>query len=523
MLLYYLMMRYFLICLMMWAGWTHSAAAQSGEVRGIAATSESFALLSDAPVDAAALLTDLEIFQQAVIRDLGLIDTPTPDRLRLNIIDDPKTFAAITPAGLTAAIYLQSAAGHDIVVGHRTEPGHLLSDALDPRGLRLVLRHEVVHHILETRYPRKLPVWLGEGLAEYYATYAVGVDGRATFGRALPEQDPLTDAQPWLPMRTVIENMAKYPDFRRASAEPADRAQRIYYGQSWALAHFVMDQPEGLARIHRFVDGWTEEIDSEDSFERAFGLRYDPLATRVRQDIVRGGGAVRRSPQTDQATRVTPAPVTLSIPTEQALIANLLRLLLTHGPDSDQTYDRIIALRKTLHHPVTTIEHDLARGVRAWRIGDWDGADVATDRVLARAPDQPLALKIRAKTAYRRVSERQSQQALWDAAEAATIRALTVRPDDPELHLFRVAVSLPVTRNISPGAQRSLDWLQTDQTHLRLPHMAMMMVPALLYENQLDDADRVLDSAARWQEKSGDQWVIERLRGTVALERAAVE
>jgi hypothetical protein len=31
----------------------------------------------------------------------------------------------------------------------------------------------------------------------------------------------------------------------------------------------------------------------------------------------------------------------------------------------------------------------------------------------------------------------------------------------------------------------------------------------------------VLDSAARWQEKSGDQWVIERLRSNVALERAA--
>lgn len=516
------MVRFFLIFLLAFASWSHSAAAQSEAAGAIAATSESFSLLSDAPVDAAALLTDLERFQRAVIEDLGLSETATPDRLRLNIFDDPGTFAAITPAGLTAAIYLQSAAGHDIIVGHRREPGHLLSNALEPAGLRLVLRHEVVHHILETRYPRKLPVWLSEGLAEYYATYAVGSDGRATFGRALPEQDPLTNAQNWLPMRTVIENMAKYPDFRRASVEPADRAQRIYYGQSWALAHFVMDQPEGLARVHRFVDGWTPEIDSEDSFERAFGLRYDPLESRIRQDIVRDGGAVRQSGASEPEAQEAPIPVTLSTPTDQTLIANRLRLLLSHGPDSEQTYDRIIGLRKTLHHPVTTIAHDLARGMRAWRVGDWDGSDVATARVLARAPEQPLALKIRAKTAYGRVSERQSQQALWDAAEAATIRALNVRPDDPELHLFRVAVSLPVTKNISPGAQRSLDWLQADQTHLRLPHTAMMMIPALLYENQLDYADRVLDSAALWQEKSGDKWVIERLRSNVALERAAL-
>lgn len=512
------MTRILLLIALVWTALIQSAAAQA-----VAAQSDNFSLISDAPVDAAALLSDLEIFQRAVIEDLDLTPLTRSEPLRLNIIDDPKTFAAITPGGITAAIYLQSAAGHDIIVGHRVEPGHLLSNALDPNGLRLVLRHELVHHILETRYPRKIPVWLGEGLAEYYATYSRDADGRATFGRALPEQDRLKETQTWLPMRTVIENMAKYPDFRFASSEPPFRAQRIYYGQSWALAHFVMDQPEGLARVHRFVDGWAPDIDSEDSFEKAFGLRYDPLEARVREEIVRDGGEVRKSPQTDAEAQVTAAPITLSTPTHQTLIANRLRLLLTHGPDSDLTYDQIIALRKTLHHPVTTIAHDLARGVRAWRVGDWDSADVATARILARVPDQAQALKIRAKTAYGRVSERQSQQALWDAAETATVRALSVRPNDPELHLFRVAVSLPVTHNISPGAQRSLDWLQTDQTHLRLPHTAMMMVPALLYENQLDYADRVLDSAARWQEKSGDQWVIERLRGNVALERAALE
>lgn len=517
--------------LFVWAGTAANAAApdvtsditsdRGAQKPGVYATSQNFSLISDAPVDAVALLSDLEAFQQAVIVDLGLSQTTTPDPLRLNIFDDPKTFAAITPGGLTAAIYRQSAAGHDIIVGHRVEPGHLLSNALDPNGLRLVLRHEVVHHILETRYPRKLPIWLGEGLAEYYATFAVSAEGQATFGRALPEQDPLTDAQTWLPMRTVIENMAKYPDFRRASTEPADRAQRIYYGQSWALAHFVMDQPEGLARIHRFVDGWTPDMDSEDSFERAFGLRYDPLETRVRQDIIRDGGDVRHGADVRPSITAAPPRVIVTTPDAQTLLANRLRLLMTHGQDTELTYDQIVALRKDLLFPVTTTAHDLARALRAWRVADWDRSDMATDRILARTPDHGLALKIRAKTAYGRVSERQSQQALWDAAERATIRALKARPNDAELHLFRVAVSLPVTHNISAGAQTSLDWLKTHQTHLRLPHAAMMMVPALLYENQLDHAERVLDNAARWQETPGDKWVIERLRGNVAVERAA--
>ncbi|WP_189498799.1 hypothetical protein [Algimonas arctica] len=510
------MTRIFFFITLVWAALTQSALAQ-----GVAAQSDNFSLISDAPVDAADILSDLETFQRAVIEDLGLTQTVVTEPLRLNIIDDPKTFAAITPGGVTAAIYLQSAAGHDIIVGHRTEPGHLLSNALDPNGLRLVLRHEVVHHILETRYARKLPVWLGEGLAEYYATYARGADGRATFGRALPEQDPLTDNQTWLPMRTVIENMAKYPDFRFASSGPPSRAQRIYYGQSWALAHFVMDQPEGLARVHRFVDGWAPNIDSEDSFEQAFGLRYDPLETRVREDIIREGGGVRLGPL---ASAAAPASAIITTtPSPQALIANRLRLVLTHGPDTDLTYEQMIALRARLTAPVETNALDLARALRAWRVTDWDGSDAAIDRILARTPDHARALKIRAKTAYGRVSERQSEQSLWDAAEAAAIQGLAARPDDAELHLFRVAVSLPVTQNISPGAQISLDWLQARNTHLRLPHAAMMMIPALIYENRFEHADRVLDSAARWKETAGDKWVIERLRGNVAAERAERE
>lgn len=505
------MVRFFLFLALLW-----SAALQSASAQGVAAQSQNFTLLSDAPVDGAGLLIDLEAFQHAVITDLELTHIASPDPLRLTILDAPETFSAITPGGLTAAIYLQSAAGHDIIVGHRVEAGHLLSNALDPAGLRLVLRHEVVHHILETRYARKLPVWLSEGLAEYYATYERGPNGRVTFGRALPEQNALTEAQTWLPMRTVIENLAIYPDFRFAATGSASRAQRIYYGQSWALAHFVMDQPEGLANVHRFVDGWTPSMDSEDSFEQAFGLRYAPLEARVREEIIREGGQMRLGDTVD----IPPAAVILRTPTIQDLTANRLRLLLTHGPDSDLTYEQIVMTRAALGTRVETIELDLARALRAWRVTDWDSSDEVTDRILARDPDHGLALKIRAKTAYGRVSERQSQQALWDAAEAAAIQGLEAMPDDAELHLFRVAVSLPVTQNISSGARKSLDWLTAHETHLRLPHTAMMMIPALIYENQFDQADAVLDSAERWKEDQGDKWVIERLRGNVAAERA---
>ena len=483
---------------------------------GIQAQSDHFVLQSDIEIEAEPLLKDLEAFRTAVLNDLALSGEDSDQPLRLNVIDDLDVFRSVTPGGITAAIYRQSAAGHDIIVGYSEDSHHFLSQANDPAWLRLVLRHEVVHHLLETHYPRKLPIWLGEGLAEYYSTYERSDDGRVTFGRALPEQDPLNETEQWLPMRTVIENMAKYPDFRLIPAQTPTKAQRIYYGQSWALAHFIMDQPEGLASIHRFVDGWSPKIDSEDSFEAAFGLRYDPLLEQVKRDIVRQGGKLR----TQSATQIRPVTVTTDPRSESDRLDNHLRLLLTHGRIDNPTQDKIDDIRKTLGPTEATVELDLARSLRSWRFKDWDSADAAADRILSRQPDHAEALKLKTKIAYGRVSEWQSDQALWDAAEAAAVRALDVLPNDPELHLFRVAVSLPTTHHLSKGARASLDWLQSRDTHLRLPHTAMMMIPALIYEDRFDQADKVLDNASRWTEQSGDIWVIERLRGNVAAERA---
>ena len=104
----------------------------------MSAKSEHFTLLSEAEVDAPVLLSDLERFRVAMMADLESEINPIP--LRLNIINDPETFALISPGGITAAIYLQSAAGQDIV-GYNSTPNHFLSNALEPGWFRLVLRH----------------------------------------------------------------------------------------------------------------------------------------------------------------------------------------------------------------------------------------------------------------------------------------------------------------------------------------------------------------------------------------------
>jgi hypothetical protein len=480
---------------------------------GIDVQSENFRLIAEVPVDGRAILSDLEMFRSAVLEDLGVAGKP-PAPLTLTLTDNLDLFDAVTPGGITAGIYLQSAASADIVIGYSSDPDHILNDALEPGWLRLVLRHEVVHHLVEAHYPRKLPIWFGEGLAEYYATFDTDPNGLAVFGRPLPEQDVLSELEGWLPMRTVIESMARYPEYNARTESELYDAQRLYYGQAAALAHFVVNQPEGLTRIHRFVDGLEAYGDSEDSFEAAFGLRYESLEARMRERVTRGEAPLRArqlSPRAAQTLTVSPL-------TERIRYTNQLRLLLSYARDAQTTSDLSAALRAKPQLDRLALEH--AEALFAWRQKDWTMSDQWTARILARNPRDPRALKIRAKVAYGRVSENQTDDKLWAQAEAAALDALRAAPDDAQLHLFRVAVSLPDADGLPLAALASLDWLRDRDVRHRLPHEAMMMIPALIYEGRLDRADAVLDTAARWTTDSADRFVIDRLRANVANERA---
>ena len=83
-----------------------------------------------------------------------------------------------------------------------------------------------------------------------------------------------------------------------------------------------------------------------------------------------------------------------------------------------------------------------------------------------------------------------------------------------------MAVSLPVGDRLPREALASLDWLGAREVQDRLPHEAMMMIPALIYERRFERADEVLDTAARWTTDPADRFVIDRLRANVAAERA---
>jgi tetratricopeptide (TPR) repeat protein len=117
--------------------------------------------------------------------------------------------------------------------------------------LQSTLRHEVLHQYLDARLGA-LPVWLNEGLAEYYEI-AGEERGLPVLGAPHAEHLATLAAQPSLPDVERLVHLAP-ADFYREGA--------LSYAEAWACVHFLLGSD--LARRRLFDDLWQRLAGGED-------------------------------------------------------------------------------------------------------------------------------------------------------------------------------------------------------------------------------------------------------------------
>jgi tetratricopeptide (TPR) repeat protein len=128
-----------------------------------------------------------------------------------------------------------------------------------------VLFHEYVHLVMSLS-ERGLPLWLEEGLSEFYA--AARLDERsAEIGVSIPRHRSLLARAPLMPFEKLV-----------ASEEPSE----LFYAQSWALVHYlVVEAPRGRERLARYLALVRKRGDALSAFRDA-GLD-DALSEYVRR------------------------------------------------------------------------------------------------------------------------------------------------------------------------------------------------------------------------------------------------
>ena len=129
------------------------------------------------------------------------------------------------------------------------------------------LLHEYTHLLVNNHF-RGAPLWLKEGLAEFYSTARISGDGRRmTLGEPPAQRVRDLRGRALMPLVTLFAVDQASPYY----SEPGRRA--LFYAQSWALVHYLSEGRGGVRRegLARFTGLLAEGASVEEALRGAFG------------------------------------------------------------------------------------------------------------------------------------------------------------------------------------------------------------------------------------------------------------
>jgi tetratricopeptide (TPR) repeat protein len=132
------------------------------------------------------------------------------------------------------------------------------------QGAHEVVYHEYTHSILHLN-AHWLPVWLDEGMAEFYA-YTQFQEHEIYVGAPTERYRTLL-AKPLLPVENLITTGYLSPYYRD------EDTQQMFYAESWALVHFLTFGPgmENGKRLNQFFRAIEQGTEQKKAFQQVFG------------------------------------------------------------------------------------------------------------------------------------------------------------------------------------------------------------------------------------------------------------
>jgi len=185
----------------------------------------------------------------------------------------------------------------------RNADGHGLVTFKGERPLEQVLRtlrHEGFHRFAHERFGTHLPLWLNEGLAEYFAE-SILVGKKLLAGQAPP--DKITLLQSALEAGTLhsLGGLFALDEQGWNRAVHEDRARRLY-PQAWSVVHFLIHgPPKRRAAFGRYLGALAAETPAAEAFAQAFD--HEPIA-QLEQDWRLYARALNPTPALEAARRL---------------------------------------------------------------------------------------------------------------------------------------------------------------------------------------------------------------------------
>jgi len=151
----------------------------------------------------------------------------------------------------------------------------------DAGSLKIIF-HEYAHLLLRHNQPY-WPLWLGEGMAEFYSTFQVKGSDEARLGLPVKDHVDLLAQVPLWPLPRLFS-------ITRASAEYNERRyQGVFYAESWLLTHYLLlgDNPAHKANFPQLTLLLRQGQSPEQAFTNAFHTTLPAMEAELGRYLAR--------------------------------------------------------------------------------------------------------------------------------------------------------------------------------------------------------------------------------------------
>ena len=128
-----------------------------------------------------------------------------------------------------------------------------------------VIYHEYIHAILDSNF-RGLPIWLEEGIAEFFSNSTI-YDDRVEIGQVSPYQIEILQKNRLIPVDDLLKVDSKSPYYNEN-----DRAT-VFYAESCAIVHYLLldSKARDQQLLQTFLDTWDAGGNQVDMVRKTFG------------------------------------------------------------------------------------------------------------------------------------------------------------------------------------------------------------------------------------------------------------
>ncbi|MCU1241064.1 MAG: hypothetical protein JWO71_1790 [Candidatus Acidoferrum typicum] len=250
------------------------------------------------------------------------------------------------------------------------EDKHYVIVRLDSEGANPFhsLYHEYTHALMHLNFTG-LPLWLDEGLAEFYGNSRLGEKESHT-GTIDETHLYILQQNKLLPIETLLNVEQSSPYYNEANQAS------VFYAESWALVHYLMMDPEAQQRqlLKNFLAAWDKSGNQIEAAQQTFGdLRHfgQMIEGYSRQTTFRVGLLKNGQQAADKSytVRSLPAGEVLALRGDCATHRNKFELA---KPLVEQAVEA---------EPNLPLSHE-ALGYYLYRKGDQSGADKEMKRAM---------------------------------------------------------------------------------------------------------------------------------------------